>query len=478
VNRLRPIPMRAQLAAAMVALAVLSVAVAGLLIHRAADREVADFGRRDLQQTANRLAIEAGIRYQESGAWTAHLVADLIAPERAEDHVVVLLNAVGKELLGSARHVAPDSRRAPITADGTRVGTVIVGHPGGGFLRVGRGATGQRLDARLTGELDQRLLESAFVAAGVALLLGLLVAFRVTAPLERVSAVARRMAQGEVETRASGWGGNRETRELAQTLDRLAAALRRQDELRRATGADVAHELRNAMVGVMGRLEALQDGVVQDEQATIARALRDARRVHRLVDDVVLLSEAQRPGVLVRKQPVEFDEIATERIAAHADDFTDRGIELHYELTPACVDGDPGRLTQIVENLLSNALRYTDAGGRVDVRLAIRGEYAVLEVADTGIGIDAESLGRVFDRFWRAPEARERVTEGSGVGLALVRDLVLAQEGSIDVRSRTGAGSTFSVSIPLAVLDDEGDDRAPGARAEDRFRDGVDAVRA
>ena len=133
------------------------------------------------------------------------------------------------------------------------------------------------------------------MAAAVALLLGLLVAFRVTAPLERVTAVARRMVHGEIETRASGWGGNRETRELAQTLDRLAAALRRQDELRRATGADVAHELRNAMVGVIGRLEALQDGVVQDEQATIDRALRDARRVHRLVDDVVLLSEAQRP---------------------------------------------------------------------------------------------------------------------------------------------------------------------------------------
>jgi HAMP domain-containing protein len=206
------------------------------------------------------------------------------------------------------------------------------------------------------------------VAAGVALLLGLLVAFRVTAPLERVTAVARRMVHGEIETRASGWGGNRETRELAQTLDRLAAALRRQDELRRATGADVAHELRNAMVGVMGRLEALQDGVVQDEQATIARALRDARRVHRLVDDVVLLSEAQRPSVLVRTQPVGFDEIVSEQTAAHVDDFADRGIELTCSLTPALVDGDPGRLTQIVENLLSNAHRYTDPGGRVDVR--------------------------------------------------------------------------------------------------------------
>ena len=476
--RHRALRMRVQLAAAMVALAVLSVAVAGLLIHRAADREVADFGRRDLQQTANRLAVEAGIRYREAGAWTARVVSDLITPETAEDHVVVLRDATGRELPGSARNIQPDSRSAAVTVDGRRVGMVVVGHPGGGFLLVG-GPAGQRLDAQLTGELDQRLLESAVVAAGVALLLGLLVAFRVTAPLERVTAVARRMVHGEIETRASGWGGNRETRELAQTLDRLAAALRRQDELRRATGADVAHELRNAMVGVMGRLEALQDGVVQDEQATIARALRDARRVHRLVDDVVLLSEAQRPSVLVRTQPVGFDEIVSEQTAAHVDDFADRGIELTCSLTPALVDGDPGRLTQIVENLLSNAHRYTDPGGRVDVRLEIRREYAVLQVADTGIGIDPEMQGRVFDRFWRAPEARERVTEGSGVGLALVRDLVLAQEGRVDVQSRPGHGSTFSVSIPLAVTDEEGDgDRPPAGGADERTRDGLDAVRA
>ena len=465
--RRRPLGMRVQLAAAMVALAVLSVAVAGLLIHRAADREVADFGRRDLQQTANRLAVEAGIRYREAGAWTARVVSDLITPETAEDHVVVLRDATGGELPGSARNIQPDSRSAAVTVDGRRVGMVVVGHPGGGFLLVG-GPAGQRLDAQLTGELDQRLLESAVVAAAVALLLGLLVAFRVTAPLERVTAVARRMVHGEIETR-----------ELAQTLDRLAAALRRQDELRRATGADVAHELRNAMVGVMGRLEALQDGVVQDEQATIARALRDARRVHRLVDDVVLLSEAQRPSVLVRTQPVGFDEIVSEQTAAHVDDFADRGIELTGSLTPALVDGDPGRLTQIVENLLSNAHRYTDPGGRVDVRLEIRREYAVLQVADTGIGIDPEMLGRVFDRFWRAPEARERVAEGSGVGLALVRDLVLAQEGRVDVQSRPGHGSTFSVSIPLAATDEEGDgDRTHAGGADERTRDGLDAVRA
>jgi two-component system, OmpR family, sensor histidine kinase BaeS len=450
VSRIRPLGMRMQLAAAMVALAVLTVAVAGLLIHRAADREVATFGREDLQQTAKRLAYAASLSYAQANAWTASRVRQLIAPEAVEGHVVVLLDKTGGELLGSAARIPPDSQRAPVVVDGERVGTVFVGHPRGGFLQVGRGASGRQLDDQLTRELDTRLLESAAVAAVLAALLGLLVAFRVTAPLERVTAAARRMAHGEIEARASAPGGNRETRELAQTLDRLAAALRRQDEQRRATGADVAHEMRNALVGVVGRLEALQDGLVQDERRAIERALRDAQRIHRLVDDVRLLVEAQRPAVLVRTAPVELGEIVAERVAAYADDFAGRGIDLRTRTARACVEGDHERLTQIVDNLLSNALRYTDPDGRVTVRLDVRGEGAALRVSDTGIGIAPEHLGRVFDRFWRAPQARERTLEGSGVGLALVRDLVQAQDGRIDVESRPGQGSTFTVHIPLA----------------------------
>jgi anti-anti-sigma factor len=104
-----------------------------------------------------------------------------------------------------------------------------------------------------------------------------------------------------------------------------------------------------------------------------------------------------------------------------------------------------------VDNLLSNALRYTDPGGLVEVRLDVRGREAILRVSDSGIGIAPDHLGRIFDRFWRDPQARERVAEGSGVGLALVRDLALAHDGRVEVESRPGKGSTFTVLLPIAV---------------------------
>ena len=165
-------------------------------------------------------------------------------------------------------------------------------------------------------------------------MLALIVALRMARPLHRLTDVARRMAHGEIETRAVGSGGPRETTELALTLDRLAAALRRQDELRRATVADIVHELRNALVGVVGRIEALQDGMVADEQTALERTARDARRLNRLVDDVLLLAEAQKPSLLVRKRRSTCRRSASERGVRHADRFADRGIAFECTTAP------------------------------------------------------------------------------------------------------------------------------------------------
>jgi two-component system sensor histidine kinase BaeS len=237
---------------------------------------------------------------------------------------------------------------------------------------------------------------------------------------------------------------------LAHTMDRLAAALRRQDELRRATASDVTHELRGALVGVFARVEGLREGVLDDEPAALAALDGDVRRLHRLVDDVDRLAEAQRPGLLVSKRPIDLDEIVLACVARYADRCATCSVDVRECVSRARVEGDPERLAQVVDNLLSNALRYTGEGGRIAVTLEARGDNAVIEVADTGIGIAPEHLERIFDRFWRAPEARALAAGGSGVGLALVADLVRAHDGRVDVASRPGRGTTFSVRLPLS----------------------------
>jgi two-component system sensor histidine kinase BaeS len=300
------------------------------------------------------------------------------------------------------------------------------------------------------------LLTAGLLAGSVALALALLVALGLARPLRRLTDVARRMGAGEIETRATGAGGGREITRLAHTLDRLAAALRRQDEVRRATASDVTHELRGALVGIVARVELVRTGLADDSPAMLGQIDGDVRRLNRLVDDVDRLAEAQRPGLLVRKRPIALDEIVTVCAARYADRCVAQSIALTRRVSGARVEGDPERLGQVVDNLLSNALRYTDPGGRIAVTLRVDGDEAAIDVADSGIGLPPEHLARIFDRFWRAPEARARVGQGSGVGLALVADLVAAHDGRVEVSSRPGCGSTFTVRLPLCA-------RPPGA---------------
>ena len=414
----RPFGVRVHLVGAAVALAIVSVAVTGVFAQHAVDRELGAFAKRDLQQAAARVAAHAAFGYRREGGWTRAWVVQLADVERSENRALVVEDATGRVLRGSAPAVPPNSEAADVVVGGRTVGRVVSGR---------RTGAGDGLNTQLKSRLGERLVEAGVLAGVLALMLALIVALRMARPLHRLTDVARRMAHGEIETRAVGSGGPRETTELARTLDRLAAALRRQDELRRATVADIVHELRNTLVGVVGRIEALQDGMVADEQTALERTARDARRLNRLVD------------------------VASERGSAFADRFADRGIVFTCSTAPARVEGDSERLAQIVDNLLSNALRYTDPGGTVSLRLSVRQGEAVLQVIDSGIGIAPEYLGRIFDRFWRDPTARVRVAEGSGVGLALVRDLALSHDGRVEVESRPGKGSTFSVYLPIAA---------------------------
>ncbi len=200
----------------------------------------------------------------------------------------------------------------------------------------------------------------------------------------------------------------------------------------------------------MSRIEAAQDGVLEDGEANLEAMHAEAMRLKRLLDDLDKLAAAERPGLLLEKQPVDLAAVAASEVRQMDASFAEKGVGLESELAPAPIAGDPDRLAQIVANLLSNALRYTEPGGRVLLCVAAEeGREAVLEVSDTGMGIDAEDLQQIFKRFWRADKSRSRTTGGAGIGLAIVRELVSAHDGRIEVESHPGRGSRFSVSFPL-----------------------------
>ncbi|SFW69406.1 sensor histidine kinase [Amycolatopsis australiensis] len=271
-----------------------------------------------------------------------------------------------------------------------------------------------------------------------------LVARRLARPLRALTEAAKEDRPAPVKSRD-------EVGYLAAAFNDLTARRERIEEQRKAMVGDIAHELRNPLNVIRGRLEAAEDGHLPFDRALTASLLEETVLLQHIVDDLQDLAAADAGQLRLHPEPVDAAELAGHVAAAHADRATAAGVTLTVEAAgESTLDADPVRLRQIVGNLVANAIRHTPAGGRVTVRVESAPDAVTLAVADTGSGIAAEDLPHVFDRFWRAEKSRSRQTGGSGLGLAIVRHLVQAHGGTVTAESEVDAGSTFTVRLPKA----------------------------
>jgi two-component system sensor histidine kinase BaeS len=337
------------------------------------------------------------------------------------------------------------TRSAPVSVGGRQVATIEVAQSGDVLLTPE--------EQHLQHSLDRLHLIAGAVSVLAALLLAFLLAETLSRPMRRIRVAADRIGQGDLETRVEP-AGDPELRAVAQALNRLAETLEQEEEIRKQTVADLAHELRTPVNGLLARIEAAQDGVLVGPE-NLEAMHAEAVRLTRLLDDLSRLADAEQPGLLLDKRVLDLADVAQASVASFAPRFAEAGIGLEVETDSVWIEGNADRLEQIVSNLLSNALRYTSRDGSVEVRVERAGREAVLEVADTGAGIAPDELQHIFTRFWRGDPSRSPDTGGTGIGLAIVRELVRAHDGRIDVQSVVGEGSTFRVSLRAI-------DRPPG----------------
>ncbi len=225
------------------------------------------------------------------------------------------------------------------------------------------------------------------------------------------------------------------------------------DRLKDDFVATVSHELRTPLTSMMGFLEMMREGeagqLTDEQKRFLAIVYRSSERLQRLVGDLLFVARLDASGLQLHFAPVRLDEIAREVVESSSALARSREIELELEVTEAPLGrGDHERLVQLVGNLLSNALKFTPAGGTVTVRVFAEGDGAVLEVADTGIGIPADEQDRLFQRFFRSSTATQQAIPGTGLGLVISRAIVEAHGGTIDVTSQAGAGTRFRVELP------------------------------
>lgn len=287
------------------------------------------------------------------------------------------------------------------------------------------------------------LAYSVIALGGIALALSVFFSRKLTRPIKELTAAAARISEGDLRSRVST-GRSDELGRLSEAFNRMAEALRRQEDLRKRLTANVAHELRTPLSGVRGELEGMIDGLIAADRESLQSLYAEIGRLRSIIDGIEDLSQVEASALTLKKEEVDLLPFLRAIVDRYATIFREKGVSLEMECPGGLkAKADPDRLSQVVVNLLSNALKATGPGGRVLLSAAqSAGGGVTLEVSDTGSGISAQELPLVFERFYRGARG------GLGIGLTIVKELVEAHGGSVSVRSEPGKGSTFSVRLP------------------------------
>ncbi len=361
---------------------------------------------------------------------------------------IVVIAANGEVVLGDNHHAVGEqasaadiARGTPIIVDGTTVGYLLSGPDGPASGPPPR-------ELAFLERIQEAITYSAIGATALALVLGVLLARTLTQPLRELTAATQAVAKGalgqQVVVRSRDELGT-----LASSFNHMSADLAHASTLRRQMTADIAHDLRTPLSVILGYTEALRDNKLPAEQDIFDTMHLEAQHLQRLIDDLRTLSLADAGELPLTRQPLAPQALLERAASAHRAHAQAQGVTLAVEtaLVLPAVNVDGERMAQVLGNLLSNAVRYTPAGGTITLAADARDGAVQLRVQDTGSGIAPDDLPHVFERFYRADAARQQ-DGSSGLGLAIAKGIVEAHGGTIAVASTPGAGTTFTITLP------------------------------
>jgi two-component system sensor histidine kinase BaeS len=333
-------------------------------------------------------------------------------------------------------------RGVPIEVDGNVVGRLLIApYP--------RPPSPGSPEASFLTDVTRAVTYSALGATAIALLLGMLLARTLTRPIRELTAATRALAKGDLGQQVTVRTQD-ELGELATSFNQMSADLAQSSRLRRQMTADIAHELRTPLSLILGYTESLSDSKLPATQETFDIMYDEAQHLNRLIDDLRTLSLADAGELSLNRRPIDPRALLDRAMLAHVPEAQREGLSIQIEAPPDLpeVEVDPGRMAQVLENLMSNALRHTPEGGQITLSAGVQGNSVTLRVQDNGAGIAPGDLPYVFDRFYRADKSRQRQGGQSGLGLAIAKSLVETQGGSVSVESVLGEGTTFTIVLP------------------------------
>lgn len=298
-----------------------------------------------------------------------------------------------------------------------------------------------------------------FISIGLVIVVSIWIARNLTKPITQIKDAAREIAEGDVDKQID-LNRSDEFGTLADSLNRMATKLRKDTEqIRQAATkqqqffADITHEIRNPLHTISGSLEMLEMEDLTDEKRKkyISNARKQTERIGRLFRDLVILQRYDSDEHFIEQKTFDLSEISRHIRELYEEKAEQKSVTLEIDTHSCRAKGDPGKIEQVLDNLVSNAIKYTNEGTiRLTYRVDEEGDTVIIEVEDTGVGISGEHLSRLFDRFYRTDKARSRDKGGTGLGLAVVKSIINAHGSEIYVESEPGKGSTFWFSLPKA----------------------------
>jgi two-component system sensor histidine kinase BaeS len=346
-------------------------------------------------------------------------------------------------LVGHSGPVPREGPRHPIRYNNEIVGWVIT-------------TPIERLTRNTDINFDQQQRRTSWMIVALSTLLAAAVTWLMSrgllAPVKRLVAGTHRLAAGDFSTRVAV-SSQDELGRLAQDFNQLATSLEKNEQMRRAVMADVSHELRTPLAILRGELEALQDGVRQPTPASLNSLQAEVSTLTKLVDDLHQLSLSDLGALAYRKSPVDCVHLLQIAVASFRERFRAKGLEI-VTLLPeqALLFGDPDRLNQLFNNLLENSLRYTDAGGKLEIGAEQLPGCLRIYWQDSEPGVTDEQLARIFERFYRTEGSRNRASGGSGLGLSICQNIVEAHNGTINAQHSPLGGVRITVEFATPLM--------------------------
>jgi signal transduction histidine kinase len=453
--------LRAQLSLAIMLLVLFAVALISFLANHYIGRQFEAYVREQERLQAADIALTLSHQYTEDG-WEEGFIHGVGMAALSDGYIIKVYDAEGRSIWDAENHdmtlcmqvmdeiSARMQEQRPevagtftsgdyvLTGGGKQVGSVTISYYGPYFLREN--------DFRFLTALNTVLISSGLLSLILALVTGWILARRLAFPIKRTAEIAQQIAEGNYNIRFGGQTKTKELSELTQAIDHLAGALAEQESLRQRLTSDVAHELRTPLTVAQSHLEAMSEGVWEPTRERLQSCYEELSRLGTLVADLEKLAHVESADFTLSKTSVALADIAYTVSSNLATEMLKKELTFTIEGV-ATVAADKDRISQVVFNLLTNAIKYTPPGGQIAVTLEETAESAILTVADTGIGILEAELSLVFERFYRTDKSRDRLTGGAGIGLTIVKAIVTAHGGTVTCESRAGAGACFTVTI-------------------------------